>query len=111
MAVNYQLVHERMLAGAVESYLHSLVHVRAFLVTAYSDVLEELVQRWLDEGGANVIDAPTTEWLGSFLATQDDHALAVRALDDFYQWALRNQLIEVNPLLAVADQVAVRSTP
>jgi len=98
MNVTLPLAHERTLVGAIDSYLKELVHVRPFLAQRYTDVLEGMAERWLDEHGVNAVDAPDAAWVTNYMAGLADRSAALSALQDFYRWALQNNLIVENPL-------------
>ena len=98
MHVNLNLAHERTLVGAVDSYLKALVHTRPFLAQRYADVLEGMTERWLDERGANAVNALDAAWVANYIATLPDRQTALSALQDFYRWAGQSNLIVENPL-------------
>ncbi len=93
-----ELAHERTLVGAVDSFLGELVHVRPYLRSDYSEVLESMTERWIEEIGINRIDVVEPQWLGAYIATAHDRTLAMNALHDFYKWAIQRDLIDENPL-------------
>ena len=99
--VNFDLVHERTLMGAVDSFLGQLVHVRPHLAGAYRDHLETMVEQWLTAGYANQLEAVTGDWLQHYLrsaAQAEPDQRPDRAVRDFYQWAVRQQLLEHSPV-------------
>ncbi len=98
MNMTVELVHERTLIGAVDSYLKELVHVRPFLLQRYADVLEGMSERWLAETGINEISMLDMAWLTSYIAETADQQVAMAALQDFYRWALKGNLVSKDPL-------------
>lgn len=98
MSLNIELVHEGTLVGAVDSYLKELVHIRPFLVQRYSELLEEMVERWLDERGANELSALDAQWLTTYIAETVEPGMALNILQAFYRWAIQRSLIVANPL-------------
>lgn len=98
MSLTIDLVHERTLGGAVDSYLKALVHVRPALLPRYADVLEALQEQWLANGGANEVAALDARWLAGYLAATPDRQAAITVCQDFYHWALAEALVMTNPL-------------
>ena len=93
-----ELPHQSTLVGAVDSYLKELVHVRPFLMQRYTDVLECMVECWLEEIGINQVAMLDPKWLNEFVAVSTDRGIAMNALQDFYRWALQHQLVVENPI-------------
>jgi len=98
MSLTIDFVHERTLLGAVDSYLKALVHVRPALVQRYEAVLESLCEAWLATGGANAVAALHVSWLATYLAAVPDRLTALLVCQDFYRWALTEQLLTTNPV-------------
>lgn len=98
MNMTIELVHERTLIGAVDSYLKELVHVRPFLLQRYAAVLEGMSECWLDAMDVNDLNALDTAWLTSYIAAATDRQVATAALQDFYRWAIQGNLVAQNPL-------------
>ncbi len=94
MSISEQLVHERTLLGAVDSYLKALVHVRPHLARRYEALLENMTQQWFLDGGPNLVAAIDAVWLTKYVAVATDRAMLLLALSDFYRWASRNGLVE-----------------
>jgi hypothetical protein len=93
------LVHERTLAGAVDSFLKGLVHVRPNLVSRYEKMAEAWMDAWFDAGGANAVEAVDAAWIADYLVKAGpDREQAERFLDTFYQWAERENLMDAGPL-------------
>jgi site-specific recombinase XerD len=92
------IVHERMLLGAIDSFLSHTVHVRPFLAKRYRHALEEMAAQWIDSGGVNEIEAPTPEWVARYVSQARDRAGVKRAIRDFYAWAVREGLTDRSPL-------------
>lgn len=86
------------LVVAVDSYLRELLHIRPFLLQRYSEVLEQMSERWLAEIGINQLDALDAQWLVRYIATCRDRGVAMNACHDFCRWAQQRRLIEQNPL-------------
>lgn len=103
MTMTVDLVHERTLLGAVDSYLKELVHVRPFLLQRYADVLEGMSERWLAETASNQLTALDKAWLTSYIAAAADRQVATAALQDFYRWAIQGNLLTQNPLSALNE--------
>jgi hypothetical protein len=101
MSLYPYLVHERTLLGAVDSFLHGVVHARPFFVKRYQAILEELAERWLADGGANAVDALERRWLVNFVANVDDPTSASLIIDEFFHWAVQNELSLASPLEVV----------
>ncbi len=90
--MNVNLPNENTLLGAIENYMHSMVHVRPFLAGDYREVLEGMAEQWIESGGANVLRAVEPSWLESFIqqAPNADEQTARRtALDDFLNWSAK----------------------
>jgi len=100
MNLTLNLVHERTLVGAVDSYLKELVHVRPFLLQRYADVLEGMTERWLDARGVNAVDAPDAAWIAHYIAEVTDPQAALAAVQDFYRWAVQSNLMAEHPLFS-----------
>lgn len=96
--MNDPIVHERMLVGAIDSFLGSVVHVRPYLAAEYREQLERVAERWIAGGGQNELDRIHPDWLEFYLKTVEDPTTAEIALRDFYRWALRENLIDYAPL-------------
>lgn len=94
MVTREQLVHECTLLGATDSYIKALVHVRPHLASRYEASLDALTQRWLAEGGHNLLAAVDAVWLTNYIASALDRATLLLVLSDFYRWASRNGLVE-----------------
>ena len=92
------IVHERMLVGAIDSFLGSVVHVRPHLAADYREQLERVAERWIAGGGQNELERVHHDWLEFYLKTVEDPATAEIALRDFYRWALRENLIDCTPI-------------
>ena len=103
MHMTAELVHERTLIGAVDSYLKELVHVRPFLVQRYTDILEGMSERWLAQTGNNELNALDNAWLTDYIGAAADQQLTLTALQDFYRWAIQGNLITHNPLSAPSE--------
>jgi hypothetical protein len=82
-----QIVHERTLLGAIDSYLGGLVHVRPHLAGEYREQLEALAEGALAAGLPNAVEAPGAAWLRGFIAACADAEGARAAIGDFYGWA------------------------
>ena len=93
------IVHERMLLGAIDSFMAYTVHVRPFMAARYREALEDMAVAWIDSGGVNEIEAPTTEWMASYVSRARDRATTKTAIRDFYAWAMREGLTDHSPLL------------
>jgi hypothetical protein len=92
-----ELLHERTLLGAVDSYLKGLVHNRPFLANRYSVALESLSERWLAAGGANALAALDANWVQAHLEIEPQSETAQAAVQDFFRWAVSEQLIPQAP--------------
>jgi hypothetical protein len=105
MSIENAIVHERMLLGAMDSFLKELVHVRPFLVARYEEALTTLAERWLAGGGENQLAALDSGWLESYLTQSEQGAAVEAALADFYRWAIRARLVQTNPLSHTLERV------
>lgn len=95
--MNIMVVHERMLIGAVDSFMSTIVHVRPHLAEPYRDQLEAFAEAWLSEGGSNELDRVDNEWIESYLQRTEARIDARVALREFYSWAQREGLINSIP--------------
>jgi hypothetical protein len=92
-------VHERTLAGAVDSFLKGLVHVRPNLVSRYEALAEAWMEAWFAAGGANALDAVDAAWLACYLDSRGaERAQVEQFLRTFYQWAVRENLVDADRL-------------
>ena len=98
MSANELIAHDRMLVGAIDSFMGSVVHTRPFLASAYREQLERMAERWINEGGPNALAAVTSEWLHSYLASAEEPEKAELAVRELYTWALNEELIAASPL-------------
>ncbi len=98
MSIRQYLIHERTLLGAFDSYVHALVHAKPYLVNRHEAALDELAEAWLAAGGENALEALDAQWLRTYLADAPARDTLSQALDDFYGWAVRNDLLDQNPL-------------
>lgn len=98
MSANELVAHDRMLVGAIDSFMGSVVHTRPFLASEYREQLERLAERWIGEGGANALAAVSSEWLRSYLAGTEEPEKAELAVRELYTWALSEELITASPL-------------
>ena len=89
-----QIVHERTLLGAIDSYMSALVHVQPFLARAYREQLEALAERWLEQANPNAVELVSAEWLAGYLAALDDSTVARQAIGHFYSWAFSHGLVD-----------------
>jgi site-specific recombinase XerD len=92
------IVHDRMLLGAIDSYLKELVHVRPYLLGPYQEVLAGFAEQWLAAGGQNQLEAIDDRWVRAYYADLFSRAAGAAALRDFYRWAVRNRLLDADPL-------------
>lgn len=88
------LVHERMLLGAIDSFLSTVVHVRPYLAASYRDHLERFADYWLEEGNLNELDSVDPDAIMFYLSTLENPAPAEAVLKEFYRWAEREGLID-----------------
>ena len=98
MWIQDAIVHDRMLLGAIDSYLKELVHVRPYLLGVHEAVLSTFADQWLATGGQNQLDAIDTSWVRTYHTTLFVQGAGATALRDFYRWAHRTGLIATNPL-------------
>jgi hypothetical protein len=93
------LVAERTLLGAVDSFLKSTVHVRPQLVGRFEAISEAWIDAWLEAGGENNLEAVDREWLQHYLAQiTEEREETERFFQNFYAWAVRENLIDASPL-------------
>jgi site-specific recombinase XerD len=90
--------HDRMLAGAIDSFMGHTVHMRPFLASDYREALEGMAERWLDEGRPNTLAAVDSAWLEAYLASVEEPDLVRRAINELYQWAIDQNLVAENPV-------------
>jgi hypothetical protein len=99
MAARDYLVHQRTLAGAIDSFLKSLVHVRPNLAGQYEKVAEAWMDAWFAAGGVNMLEAVDAAWTADYLEKAGPGREQVeRFLHTFYQWAAREKLVDASPL-------------
>ncbi len=89
------LVHERTLAGAVDSFLKGLVHVRPNLVGRFEPIADDWTEAWFAEGGANALGAVEADWIARYLETcEAERSKVEHFLRLFYQWAVHENLVD-----------------
>lgn len=93
MSIRKYIVHDRTLLGAADSYIRELVHVRPRLADAYEEQMEQFTERWLADGGDNVLSAVDAAWLRAYVAEAADSAAAEETLRSFYAWVAENDLV------------------
>lgn len=96
------LFAERTLAGAVDSFLHSVVHVRPNLMNRFEEAAANWMDAWFAAGGANQLEAVDGAWTRRYVAALDaaSRASTERFLHTFYLWAIDENLVDSSPLAA-----------
>lgn len=92
-----EAVHGRMLLGAIDSFMATVVHVRPHLAPGYRDALEAFAETWIDGGHPNQIDSLDEVWLLSYLEGCGIRSLTEIALREFFAWAKHEGLLERIP--------------
>lgn len=95
-------VHERMLIGAIDSFLSTVVHVRPYLATVYREQLEQFADYWIEEGYPNELDSVDEDALAFYLATRPYPATAEKVLREFYSWAHNAGLLDTAFVVEIA---------
>jgi hypothetical protein len=86
------LPNESSLLGAIENYMHSMVHVKPFLAEDYRAVLEDMAEQWLANGGANQLQSVEASWLEGYISqaeNETEQRTRRQAIDEFLHWSTR----------------------